>query len=243
MTTSAPSRRQTLPSSSPMTPAPITHSRLGTASSSSAPQESMICWPSKGKDFSAVGTEPLASTTWRARSGLSLPSVPVTSTTRPASSLPRPNIGVTPAALRSAATPPVMPLTIAARRFCMAARSRLSPVAPDAVGGELVLGAMPELRGFQQRLGGNAAGIQAGAAECAAAVAIAPGVDAGHLEPVLRGADRRRVARGPPADDHHVVIEILAHDFQTPSSMRPGSSRPSFTATRNCTASLPSMMR
>ena len=39
-TTSAPSRRQTLPSSRPITPAPITPRRFGTASNSSAPQES-----------------------------------------------------------------------------------------------------------------------------------------------------------------------------------------------------------
>ena len=37
-----PSRRHTLPSSRPMTPAPITPRRLGTASKSSAPQESTI---------------------------------------------------------------------------------------------------------------------------------------------------------------------------------------------------------
>ena len=68
MTTSAPSRRQTLPSSRPMTPAPMTPSRLGTASNSSAPQESMICWRSKGRDLSSMGAEPLASTTWRGAS-------------------------------------------------------------------------------------------------------------------------------------------------------------------------------
>ena len=125
---------------------------------------------------------------------MTLPSVAVTSTTRPASSLPRPNIGVTPAALSSAATPPVMPLTIAARRFCMAARSRRQVPDLDAVDAEFVLGAVPEFGGFQQGLRGNAAGIEAGAAEGTAAVAIAPGVDAGHLQSVLRRADRRRVS-------------------------------------------------
>ena len=112
-----------------MTPAPITHRRFGTASSSSALQESMTCCPSKGMNFRVVGSEPLASTTWRARSCETLPSLPVTSTTRLASSFPVPKIGVTPAPLRSAATPPVMFLTMAARRFCMAARSRLRPLA------------------------------------------------------------------------------------------------------------------
>ena len=74
----------------------------------------------------------------------------------------------------------------------------------DAVHGKLVLGAMIELRGLEQRLGGNAAGIQAGAAEGIAAVAVLPLVDAGHFELVLRGSDRRRITRGTGADDDDV---------------------------------------
>jgi hypothetical protein len=47
--TSAPRRRQTLPSSRPITPAPMTPRRFGTASNSSAPQESTMRLPSNGR--------------------------------------------------------------------------------------------------------------------------------------------------------------------------------------------------
>src|SRR2546423_11351426 len=49
-TTCAPSRRHTLPSSSPITPAPMTPRRFGTASRSSAPQESTMCGGLKGAE-------------------------------------------------------------------------------------------------------------------------------------------------------------------------------------------------
>src|SRR5688500_10197346 len=61
--TSEPSRRHTLPSSRPMTPAPTTASFLGTVSKSSAPQLSTMFLPSNGMLGSSVGTEPAASTT------------------------------------------------------------------------------------------------------------------------------------------------------------------------------------
>ena len=108
----------------------------------------------------------------------------------------------------------------------------------DAVNRELVLGALEQLRGFEQGLGGDAAGIEAGAAEGVGAVEILPFVDASNLQLVLRGADGRRVTGGSAAD--HDDVELLAH---TPMTRRAGSSRLCFTVTRNCTASRPSMMR
>ena len=87
-TTSAPSRRQTLPSSRPITPAPITPRRFGTASNSSAPQESTTCRPSNGTLRSGNGCDPEASTTCFAVSSRLLPSSAVNSTRLPASSLP-----------------------------------------------------------------------------------------------------------------------------------------------------------
>src|SRR5580700_2880516 len=57
MTTCARSRRHTLPSSSPITPAPITARRFGTASRSSAPQESTISGGLKGAVRSSIGAE------------------------------------------------------------------------------------------------------------------------------------------------------------------------------------------
>ena len=137
-TTSAPSLRQTLPSSRPMTPAPITPSRFGTASNSSAPQESTTCLPSNGTLFNSIGTEPEASTTCFATSSLFAPSNAVTSTRLPLSSRPWPCSPVTPAALNSEAMPCVEALTIFALRFCMAATSKPRlptemPCAPNSV--------------------------------------------------------------------------------------------------------------
>src|ERR1700732_608593 len=99
---------------------------------------------------------------------------------------------------------------------------------------------MVELGGLQQRLGRDAACVQAGAAEGGAAVAILPCIYTGDAELVLRGADRGRIARRAPANDHDIE-GIGLH--QIPSSIRPGSSSASLIATRNCTASRPSMIR
>src|SRR5256886_17585780 len=65
----------------------------------------------------------------------------------------------------------------------------------DAVHGELLVHAMVELGGLQQRLGRDAARVQAGAAERGAAVAVLPLIYTGDAELVLRGADRSRIAR------------------------------------------------
>ena len=78
----------------------------------------------------------------------------------------------------------------------------------DAVRGELVLRAVKELGGLEQRLRRNAAGVQAGAAEGVAAVLVLPFVDAGDLELVLGGADRAGIAGGTAADDDDVVLGI-----------------------------------
>src|ERR1700722_9368276 len=108
----------------------------------------------------------------------------------------------------------------------------------DAMDAELILGALIQLRGFQQGLRGDASGVQAGSAERKTAVGVLPLVDAGHLELVLCGTNCGGIARGAGADDDHVVD--VAH---TPSTMRAGSSRHCLTVTRNSTASRPSMMR
>jgi hypothetical protein len=71
-------------------------------------------------------------------------------------------------------------------------------VRPDAEGREVLLRLFIELGGMKQRLGGNAADIEAGAAERAALF------HAGDLEAQLRRADRARVAARPTADDDDV---------------------------------------
>ena len=58
--TSLPSRFQTEPSSSPITPAPTTSSFLGTAVSDSAPVEETICFSSMVTPGSGATSEPVA---------------------------------------------------------------------------------------------------------------------------------------------------------------------------------------
>eukprot|EP01139_Manchomonas_bermudensis_P019173 Amastigsp_a676481_41.p2 type:complete len:221 gc:universal Amastigsp_a676481_41:1115-453(-) len=60
--TAEPSRDQTEPSSSPMTPPPMTAMRLGGASNASAPVDETTFFSSKGRNGSAMGSEPVAIT-------------------------------------------------------------------------------------------------------------------------------------------------------------------------------------
>src|SRR5271170_289130 len=106
---------------------------------------------------------------------------------------------------------------------------------------QLMLCPVIELGRFEHRFGGNTAGVQARAAQRAAAVTVLPRIDADGREAVLRRADRRLIPGRPAADNQYIVR--LAHASHIPSSMRPGSSRHSLTVTRNCTASRPSMIR
>ena len=63
---------------------------------------------------------------------------------------------------------------------------------------------MIELGGLEQRLGRNAARIQAGATEGGRAIVVLPLIYTGDAELVLRGADGRRVTGRPCADDDDV---------------------------------------
>src|SRR6185312_6117025 len=73
----------------------------------------------------------------------------------------------------------------------------------DAQRGKIMPGFMEALGGMQQRLGGDAADVQAGAAEAAALV------DAGGGEAQLSGPDGGVVAAGAAADHDHV--ERVSH--------------------------------
>ncbi len=86
---------------------------------------------------------------------------------------------VTPLALNSAWIPPVIVFTIAARRFCIVCEVERNSGAANAVHGEFVLRSMIELGGLEQRLGRDAAGVQARAAKRVAAIAVLPCIDAG----------------------------------------------------------------
>ena len=84
--TSAPSRFQTEPSSSPITPAPMIRSFDGTFSSDSAPVDDTTRFSSISMPFSRAISEPVAMTMFLVSTVCALPSLPVTST------LPAPRI-------------------------------------------------------------------------------------------------------------------------------------------------------
>ena len=76
----------------------------------------------------------------------------------------------------------------------------------DAERGEIMLGLVHHLGGMQQRLGGNAADIEAGAAEGLLLL------DHRGLQAELRGADRAHIAAGAGADDDEVVCHHDSRD-------------------------------
>ena len=120
-TTSAPRRRHTEPSSRPITPAPITPRRLGTAVKSSAPVESTIRSPSVLATGISIGTEPAARITFLAVIVVSLSSSRAVNLTflsapLPSTKVPQPCSQSTPLPFSNAATPPVNCLTIPSLR-------------------------------------------------------------------------------------------------------------------------------
>ena len=79
----------------------------------------------------------------------------------------------------------------------------------DAVLVKFVLGAVIQLRRFQQGFGRNTARIQTGPTKGLIAVPVQPVIHAGGLHAQLRSANGRDIAGGTTADDDDV--EILAH--------------------------------
>ena len=86
----------------------------------------------------------------------------------------------------------------------IAGRSSSTPLDLDAVLAEAVADLLEQVRGVQQRLGWDAADIEAGAAQSAALL------DAGDLQAELGRLDRRDVAARATAD-HHQIVSLLAH--------------------------------
>ena len=73
----------------------------------------------------------------------------------------------------------------------------------DAPFGErAVIGLLEQLGGVEQGLGRDAADVEAGAAQRLAAL------DAGGLQPELRGPDRGDIAARPGADHDHVEVSV-----------------------------------
>src|ERR1700694_640996 len=107
----------------------------------------------------------------------------------------------------------------------------------DAVRLELVQHALVVLGGLEQRFRGNAAYVEAGAAERVFALRGLPFLHAGGREAELRSADGRDVAGRAGSDHHHV------EGLHISRIRRAGSSSASLILTKNKTASRPSMMR
>ena len=106
--------------------------------------------------------------------------------------------------------PWVRPFTASLRRPCIVSRSSSTLARLHAPFGERpVTRFLEQLGGVEQRLGRDAADVEAGAAERLAAFG------AGGLEAELRGADRGDIAAGAGAD--HQDVEIVIRPF-TPRS-------------------------
>ena len=74
----------------------------------------------------------------------------------------------------------------------------------DAVRGQQVAQVVVVVRGVEQGLRGDAADVQAGAAQGRLSARIEPSVHAGGAQPELRGPDRRDVSAGTGPDDYDV---------------------------------------
>ncbi len=99
--------------------------------------------------------------------------------------------------------------TMAVLRFCTASQLRVRRVdVVDAVLGG-VLEVVPEFGVEEQGLGGDAADVQAGAAEDVG------GFDERDLEAELSGANGRRVAGRAAADDCHVIDCVCQSELRS----------------------------
>ena len=176
--TSAPSRRHTEPSSSPITPAPMTSSRLGTFGSDSAPVDDTTVFSSMSMPGSLATSEPVAMTIDLASMSCFSPLMNVTSTTPGALMRPVPWKWSTLFFRIRKATPSVLPLTPSSLKASILARSSFGftsmPMAPKCVPASVV-----QLGRVQQRLRRDAADVEAGAAERGALL------DHGHFQPEL----------------------------------------------------------
>ena len=146
---------------------------------------------------------------WSASVSLTAPSSPSTDTAPALSMRPVPWNEVILFLRNRKATPLVVASTTSPLRFMSWAKSSLGGAEHDAVRGEIVAGFLEQVRGLQQRLGRDAADIEAGAAEGRALL------DHGHLHAELGGADRRHIAARSGAD-HDEIEGFVCHDATPP---------------------------
>ncbi len=179
---------------------------------------------------SGVLSEPVAIRIWRVFTCCWPPSFSATSTRPGAAMRALPLIQSILCFLKRKATPAVLavdhPILLRhhGRQIELDARNL------DAVAGKAVAGLMEALRGEEQRLGGDAADIEAGAAQGLALL------DAGRLQPELGRADRRDIAARSAADHHQIIALGLAHRFSACCFLAlrlPGGARRTSTTARS----------
>ena len=189
--TCAPSRRHTEPSSRPITPAPTTISRCGTWASDSAPVELTTRSSSISTPLSGATSEPVAMTIALASTMCSAPSSPATRTLPGPAMLPVPLEGVDLVLLEQEGDAGGVRLHHAVLVAHHGREVELRRADLDAEALESVAGQLEHLGDVQQRLGRDAADVQAGAAEGRHLL------DDRHLEAELGGLDGcRRSRRG-----------------------------------------------
>ena len=197
--TSAPRRRQTEPSSSPITPAPTTISFLGTLGRLSAPVEETTSFSSISTPGSFATSEPVAITIAFVSSSFSLPSSPLTTTLPGERMLPSPVKDVDLVLLEEVGDA----VDVGGDGVVLVLHHRgvveLWRADHDAERRHAMVSFLEHFRGVQQRLRGNAADVEARAAERLALL------DHGHLQPKLGRADGAHVAAGSGADDDEIV--------------------------------------
>ena len=156
---------------------------------------------------SGITSEPVAMTMFLASSVCSPPPSASRRPCRRPAAAPAPlTIGRPCSCLNRNSMPLVRSSTTLSLRASIAGRSSATPADLDAVRRQMRRRLLVELRGLQQRLRGDAADIEAGAAERAALL------DAGRLEAELRRADRGDIAAGAAADDDDVDRSQFGHE-------------------------------
>src|SRR5213076_1785839 len=181
-----------------MMPPPITSIFFGTPLSSSAAVESTMRG-SSGRKGSFAACEPAAMIADAKRTVL-LPSLPSTCRRFLSRKVPTPWTTVTLRIFAIEASPPVsFPTTLSLNARSLARSLRLAK--RDAVVGETARG-VHDGRGMQERLRGNAADVEAHAAQRRIAL------DQHRLQPEVRGTKCRRIAARPRTQDDDVAFEI-----------------------------------
>ncbi len=186
-----------MPSSSPITPPPITTICSGTLGSSSAPVLSTTTFWSISTPGSGVTDEPVAMTMFLAVTVRS-PTLTLLAPVKAGIALQPFDLVLLEQEFDAAGQLLDRVLALAVHRVEVELRLHLdAELGEGAVGRGVII-----FRRVEHRLGRDAADVEAGPAE-----RLAP-FGAGGLEAELRGADRGDIAAGTGADHQDVVVEI-----------------------------------